>query len=104
MDNFFANLPDNLKEEWITDLLKTHGVRIERIVSRGHTAPESGWYDQDENEWVLVLQGAAIIEFESGEPTRMGPGDYLNIPARCRHRVTWTDPEQLTLWLAVFYV
>ena len=103
MDNLYANLPQNPQKEVFTDLLKTAEVRIERIVSRGHTAPETGWFDQEEGEWVVVLQGAALIEFEAKESIRLEAGDYLNIPAHIRHRVSWTDPEKNTVWLAVFY-
>jgi cupin 2 domain-containing protein len=49
-----------------------------------------------------VLAGGAELAF-AGEATttRMGPGDYLHIPAHRRHRVAWTDPAQSTVWLAV---
>ncbi len=103
MPNLRDALPQNLTEEVFTDLLSTERLRIERIASQGQCSPESGWYDQDEHEWVLVLEGAGELVFEDGEVVRLGPGDYFNIPAHRRHRVSWTDPEQLTLWLAVFY-
>jgi len=101
--NIHDDLPVELPGEVFTDLLNAGSVRIERILSRGQTSPESGWYDQDEHEWVLVLQGAGELTFASGERVRLGPGDYLNIPAHTRHRVSWTDPDQTTVWLAVFY-
>jgi cupin 2 domain-containing protein len=79
-------------------------VRIERIVSKGHSSPESGWYDQEENEWVVVLKGAAKLRFEQdGKLVELDAGDYINIPARVRHRVEWTNPEMETVWLAFFY-
>lgn len=96
-------LPQALDSEQFTDILNTPGIRIERIVSNGHTSPEQGWYDQDEHEWVMVVQGAAVITFEQGGDVRLETGDYINIPAHCRHKVSWTDPEQITVWLAVFY-
>lgn len=76
--------------------------RIERIISEGHTSPAHEWYDQEQSEWVLVLQGAARLEFED-RALELAPGDYVNIPARCKHRVAWTTPSQRTIWLAVFY-
>jgi len=79
------------------------GVRIERIVSRGHASPPGFWYDQDEHEYVLLVQGAAELEVEPGRSVRLGPGDWLDIPAHARHRVVWTDPDADTIWLAVFY-
>lgn len=76
--------------------------RIERIVSQGHASPPGFWYDQPEDEWVLVLQGAGTIAFaEEGSEVTLCAGDYLHIPAHCRHRVAWTDPHLPTIWLAV---
>ncbi|MDZ5513426.1 cupin domain-containing protein [Vibrio fluvialis] len=101
--NLFETIPAELTNEHFTDLLRHRHVRIERILSKGHTSPESGWYDQDEHEWVLVLQGCGTVEFDNGESTTLNVGDYLNIPAHTRHKVSYTSPEQVTLWLAVFY-
>jgi cupin 2 domain-containing protein len=72
--------PRDLPEELLTTLLQARGVRIERIVSRGHQSPDGFWYDQPTNEWVLVLKGAAKVEF-ADRTVEMGPGDYLDIPA-----------------------
>ena len=96
-------IPDDLGAEAYNDIVRTPGVRIERIVSMGHTSPESGWYDQEENEWVIVLQGSGTLTFEDGSTAHLSKGDHINIPAHRKHRVSWTDPTQLTIWLAVFY-
>ncbi|MFY3325968.1 cupin domain-containing protein [Vibrio fluvialis] len=101
--NLFEAIPAELTNEQFTDLLCHRHVRIERILSKGHTSPESGWYDHDEHEWVLVLQGCGTVEFDNGESTTLNVGDYLNIPAHTRHKVSYTSPDQVTLWLAVFY-
>ncbi|HBT87811.1 cupin domain-containing protein [Desulfobacter sp.] len=103
MENLFENVPDNLPTEQFTDLLKGENIRIERIVSLGHTSPESGWYSQNENEWVLVLKGSGTILFENEGERVLNKGDYLNIPAHTKHKVTRTDPDSITIWLAVFY-
>jgi len=103
MNNLYENLPEQLPQEAFTDLLNAGSVRIERILSKGQTSPENSWYDQDEHEWVVLLQGASELTFASGEVVSLKPGDYLNIPAHTRHRVSWTDPADLTVWLAVFY-
>ena len=79
------------------------GVHIERIISKGHNSAESGWYDQDRNEWVMVLQGEAILLLEGGSPVNLKAGDFMNIPAHQKHRVEWTDPDTETIWLAVHY-
>lgn len=100
--NLFSNLPATMSDELMTTLLEAPDLRIERIVSCGQASPEDFWYDQDQHEWVIVLRGAARLQLES-ETFEMMAGDFVNIPAHKRHRVEWTDPEQLTIWLAVFY-
>ncbi|HEY4313424.1 MAG TPA: cupin domain-containing protein [Pirellulales bacterium] len=83
-------------------MLQSPGVRVERIVSQGHASPEGFWYDQDTEEWVLLVQGAARLRFDN-EVVEMRPGDHVQIPAHKRHRVEWTDPNQQTTWVAVHY-
>jgi cupin 2 domain-containing protein len=100
--NLFADLPRDLPDELFTTLLQAPGVRIERIVSQGQSSPAGFWYDQPEHEWVVVLKGAARLEFEDGT-LEMGPGDFINIPAHKKHRVAWTSPDEPTIWLAVHY-
>lgn len=100
----FAGIPKTLPAEWVERLAWKKGVRIERIVSRGHASPEGFWYDQAETEFVVLLQGAARLCFEEdGTVIEMRAGDHLVIPSRCRHRVDWTTPDEDTIWLAVFY-
>ena len=103
--NIFAALPDGAGQEVFETLLRDEHVRIERIISRGHVSPSEGegWYDQEQSEWVIVLQGAGRILFENGTALQLGPGDYLMIPPHTKHRVTWTDPTGPTLWLAVHW-
>jgi len=101
-DNLFADLPPHLPQEVVHTLLTAAQVRIERIVSHGHASPEGFWYDQEQNEWVVVLKGAVRLRFEDGT-IEMKPGDFVNIPAHKRHRVEWTTPVEPTIWLGVFY-
>ena len=104
MKNLFAEIPDRLPEELTDVLVQSSSVRIERIVSGGHSSPPDFWYDQDEHEWVVVLKGEAQLVLESqSEPVELKPGDAINIPAHCRHRVERTTPDEPTVWLAVFY-
>jgi cupin 2 domain-containing protein len=100
--NLLTHLPQNLPEELTTVLQQGHGVRIERLVSTGHKSPEGFWYDQPENEWVMVLTGAARLQFED-RVVEMKAGDSIIIPAHQKHRVEWTTPDEPTVWLAVFY-
>jgi len=103
MKNLFSLLPANLEVEEFRDLLKNENIRIERIISRGHTSPKKGWYDQEEHEWVIVLQGSGSIVFEDGSKITLEKGDFLNIPSHKKHKVSWTDSNNLTVWLAIFY-
>lgn len=101
--NIFDDLPENLSQEVFETLLSTDKVRIERITSSGQTTPEGEWYDQSENEWVMVLRGAARLQVADGTEHTLNPGDTLYLPAHLRHRVTWTDPEERTVWLAIHF-
>lgn len=104
MTNLFADLPRHLPNELFTTLLEVANVRIERIVSHGLASPEGFWCDQEQHEWVVVLNGAARLRFEDEEkPVEMKPGDFINIPAHKRHRVESTTPDEPTIWLAVHY-
>jgi cupin 2 domain-containing protein len=102
--NLLRSLPPPGADESFESLLERPGVRVERIVSHGHATPPGQWYDQVQDEWVVVLAGAAclVIEGQGGErELELGPFDAVFLPAHCRHRVSATDPEQPTVWLAV---
>lgn len=77
------------------------GVRIERIVSNGQVSPPGFWYDQEQDEWVMILKGSAELEFEDGRCHEMAAGYWIMIPAHVRHRVAWTCEEGPTVWLTV---
>lgn len=101
--NIFDQIPDNLEQEFFQTLLESGQLKIERIISKGHTSPECGWYDQQHNEWVMVLTGEATIEFENENPVHLSAGSYLEIGAHKKHKVTRTHPDRETIWLAVHY-
>jgi cupin 2 domain-containing protein len=102
ISNLFAEIPDVLKDEDFQTILSRPGLKIERIVSRGHRSPEGFWYDQDRDEWVLLVQGNAALAFEDdGHLIELKPGDHVLIPAHRRHRVAWTAEAEDTIWLAV---
>ena len=93
---------DKLPAEDFQTLLAHRGCRLERIVSTGHSTPPDQWYDQDDDEWVLLLSGCAVLRFAGPDETvTLGPGDHLLIPAHRRHRVESTDPQGATVWLAL---
>ncbi len=102
--NIFEKIPGDLPNEVFETIVNEKKVRIERIISKGHASPDNFWYDQPENEWIIVLKGGAELIFEEGNRTiRMEPGDYINISAHAKHRVESTDKNTETIWLAVFY-
>lgn len=103
LGNIFDSIPDNLDDEVFDLLLQNNQIKIERIISKGQSSPKSGWYDQDKNEWVIVLKGEAVISFENNKDIRLKVGSHLHIPAYRKHKVKWTDPKVETVWLAVFY-
>ena len=103
MKNLFDNMPVDLSSEEFTTLVQNRNIHIERIVSNGQSAPDQGWFDQDHDEWVVVLRGKARLAFEDGREVSLNAGDCLEIAAHVRHRVKWTDPDQETVWLAVHY-
>jgi cupin 2 domain-containing protein len=101
-NNIFADLASNLPEELSISLIDSASVRIEKIVSHGHSSPAGFWYDQVQHEWVILLAGAARLTIDR-TTIELKPGDYINIPAHRKHRVEWTTPDEPTVWLAVHY-
>jgi cupin 2 domain-containing protein len=99
VDNLFANLPKLTESEQSLSLFENGSIKIQRIVSESYSSPAGFWYDQDEDEWVVVVRGEATLEFEGGELVRMQEGDYVTIRRHVRHRVQRTGPK--TIWLAV---
>lgn len=101
MHNLLSPLPDATQAEIFTSLIARPGIRIERIVSQGQATPPDAPYDQPHDEWVLLLAGSARLWLEDRGETALSPGDALLIPAHVLHRVTWTQAEPATVWLAV---
>ena len=102
--HLFENLPVDLEEELSTTLVAKDSLRIERIVSTGQSSPPGFWYDQDDEEWVVVLRGRAALEIDGQDQLcEMGPGDWIHLPAHQKHRVAWTSGDEPTVWLAVHF-
>ncbi|HKL48473.1 MAG TPA: cupin domain-containing protein [Desulfuromonadales bacterium] len=101
--NLFADLDAGLTEEEVLPLFASGSVRIERIVSTGQASAPGFWYDQPEHEWVAVLRGRGVLEYENGDRIVLAPGDHLHIPPRTRHRVRETSAAEPTVWLAFFW-
>jgi cupin 2 domain-containing protein len=104
IQNLFDNIPAPLPQELFQTLAEKGKVRIERIVSEGHSTTKGEWYCQAWDEWVILLSGSAGLLFEGDiAPRILKPGDYLLIPAGCCHRVEWTEPDIKSVWLAVHF-
>ena len=101
--NIYENVPSDTDHEAFEVIASNENVKIERITSRGQSSPESGWYDQGDHEWVIVLKGAAGLLFEDGTEVELGVGDYLLIQPHEKHRVVYTSAETETIWLAMHY-
>jgi cupin 2 domain-containing protein len=100
--NLLSAAPKPGNEESARTLFESPEVRIETIYSHGHRSPEGFYYDQTEDEWVLLVSGRAALGFAGqAEPVDLRPGDCILLPAHCRHRVEWTEPTADTVWLAV---
>ncbi len=105
LKNIFRDIPYpyKLESEFFEEILSAKNFKLERIVSQGHASPENFWYDQQENEFALLLSGSAKISFDNGEISELNTGDYLIINAHQKHRVDWTSPEEKTFWLTIHY-
>jgi cupin 2 domain-containing protein len=101
-DGNLFRLPDGLPaEELFETLAGGDEVRVERIVSTGQASPEGQLFAQHNDEWVVLLRGEAELGYEDGSRLKLGPGDYVLIPAGVRHRVQWTRADPPCIWLAV---
>jgi cupin 2 domain-containing protein len=102
--NLLAAPTGKLPEELISTLLESESLRLERILSTGQRTADGQWYDQEQDEWVVLLRGRARLQIVGEpEPRQLAPGDWVLLPAHCRHRVDWTDPNQASIWLALHY-
>jgi cupin 2 domain-containing protein len=102
-DNILSGIPEARPQELEQLLLENEHLSIRRILSKGHSAPAQGWYEQQDNEWVLVVKGEGIIEFTDHSERHMQEGDYCYIPALKKHRVKWTPEQEATIWLAIHF-
>ena len=104
MPNLFNPLPDSSPDEIFETLFKDKNVTIERIVSMGQTTAMGEWLSQSRAEWVILLKGSARVVLAKGNKEYvLNPGDYLHIPSGASHRVSWTAPQEPTVWLAVHF-
>ncbi len=101
VDNIFAQITKASEEEQFNLIFKSPNCRIDRIISAGHSSPKGFWYDQENDEFIMLLQGEAILEFED-RMVNLKAGDYMHIPKNCKHRVEKTSIDPVCIWLCVF--
>lgn len=104
--NIFS-IPGIIQNQEALDILYySRNARVERIVSQGHISPEGFWYNQSEDEFVILVEGNAKLKFkfkdEDEEEIILNTGDSLLIPAYTKHRVTYTSTNPQCIWICVF--
>ena len=102
--NIFKNIPETLKDELFEDIVNSKNIKIERIISDGQTSPKEGWHCSKQNEWVIMLQGEAILSYETEDDIKLNRGEYISIPAFLKHRVSYTSKSEKSIWLAIYYL
>ncbi len=101
MNNIFT-LPDKIPAHEINEaLIPDQGILIERIISAGQSSPPGFWYEQERDEWVVLLQGESELLWEEGRKLTLKAGDWVLLPAGERHRVEKTSTDPPCIWLAV---
>lgn len=101
--NLLDAIPNGIAEELCQTLLSRDEIRLERIVSTGQMSPLNFWYDQEEDEFVVLIAGAATLRIEENDTVvHLRIGTWVELPAHCRHRLEWTQADPPTVWLAVF--
>src|SRR5262249_36507104 len=82
--------------EHTTVVARGEGFVVEQILSGTLAAPQH--YEQDHDEWFVVLGGAAVLEVD-GVAHDLVVGDWWLLPAGTPHTLVRTDPG--TSWLTV---
>jgi cupin 2 domain-containing protein len=101
--NIFETELEKPKEELFETILNNKNFKLERIITNGQTTPPGEWYNQENDEWVVLLKGSAMLLFEDEKFIILNQGDHILIPKHCKHRVQWVDPNQECIWLALHF-
>ena len=103
LTNLLADIPADMPDEVFQTLVSTEAVRVERIISLGHTSPAGHWLDQARARMGGGAARRGAVGVRGRRADRFVPGAFVNIPAHRRHRVVWTAPDEPTIWLAIHY-
>jgi cupin 2 domain-containing protein len=95
----YSDNPANGREEF-WEILSGSSFRLEHIKSFGDASEDDSWYDQDQKEWVALINGEAVLEFEEGTLDLVS-GDSLIIEAHQKHRVLSTSLD--AVWIALHF-
>ncbi len=85
-------------EEIFNNLLSHKNVKINKIISPPNFVSEQ--FIQDEDEWVILLQGSAVLEINQ-TTTKLVKDSHIFIPAKTPHKIISTDANTETIWLAI---
>ena len=103
IENLFNTDHVLIQTEQFSPLASTTNASLKHIVSPAGCSLDTNWYDQDQDEWVTVIQGYGVIAFEDATIVTLKPGDHITIPAHTKHRVIKTSADVATIWLAMYF-
>ena len=106
------------RKEVVKILTENENVKIEKIISTGQV---TGWQESDKNEFVILVQGNAEIEYYENKNLKtneniiknqkntndmklqLGKGDTVLIRKGERHRVSYTSKNPCCIWICIFF-
>ncbi len=105
VENIYNDTPEQIPDELFKTLFSKGKIKIEKIISKGHISKVDDWYDQAQDEWIILLKGQAQLQYKKeSNLIFLNTGDYLLIPAHTKHRIHWTPIETETIWLAIHII
>jgi len=99
MHNIFTPNTQDTSKEIFDTLLQTNNIQIEKITSHGQTSDE--WYEQDRDEWVVLIEGEGRLLFDNENEVTLAKGEHIYIPSMKRHKVIYTSTP--AVWLAIYF-
>ena len=84
---------------YVTELCNTPvdpALSIARIRVAARTATR--WHHLDVDERYLIAEGAGVMEMDGVQPTGVGPGDVVVVPAGCAQRIRNDTDDDLIFY------
>lgn len=94
---------DTLKEnniELSQIIFENEKIMVEKIISQGEISKTDEWFDQSQDEFVILVDGYAEITYSNLTTTKLSKGDNLFIPKNVKHRVSYTSEN--CVWVCIF--